>query len=130
MPKLSPISLLAVFLGGALGTTARYLIELSVGSSQFQPLYLTSIVNLLGAFLLGVVSSHRSFQSITKKAFVGTGLLGGFTTMSGLALLTGNAAYGLGPGGWAFWLFVAMQMVVGVLLFALGRKIGLGRGKK
>ena len=49
----------AVFLGGAIGSIARALVILGVDQIQLQDLLqelvVTSIVNLAGAFLLGVV---------------------------------------------------------------------------
>ena len=89
--ELSPIrsELLLVFVGGGLGSLARYLIgsglEVTVGSATAGMLSLF-LVNVAGAFFLGIVSFHPFFANEKKKSFWGSGFAGGFTTMSGVAL--------------------------------------------
>ena len=78
-PNLTQVAL--VFLGGALGTAARYAVSLTM--PQLGTLF---VVNLLGAAFLGWVNSSRVFESNSSKAFWGVGFAGGFTTMSGVAL--------------------------------------------
>jgi CrcB protein len=122
--------LLAIFLGGALGSALRYLVFLGVeGSSLTEPeiaLVATSIVNLLGALFLGFVQAGNP-PSSPKLAFWGTGVAGGFTTMSGLTLVTHQQ--NLGPFGneTIFWLAVVLQLILGVLAFWLGRKLSGGK---
>jgi CrcB protein len=72
-----------VFLGGALGSGLRFLVglNLAVGPTLFA-------VNLLGTFLLGLVNG-RDWKSWVHP-FLGTGVAGGFTTLSGLALFVAN----------------------------------------
>jgi CrcB protein len=122
--------LLAIFLGGALGSALRYLVFLGVeGSSLTEPeiaLVATSIVNLLGAFFLGVVKA-RNLSSSTKLAFWGPGVAGGFTTMSGLTLVTHQQNLGPFGNGTVFWLAVVLQLILGVLAFWLGRKLSGGK---
>ena len=122
--------LLAIFFGGALGSALRYLVFLGVeGSSLTQPeiaLVATSIVNLLGAFFLGVVQA-RNLPSSPKLAFWGTGVAGGFTTMSGLTLVTHQQNLGPFGNGTIFWLAVVLQLILGVLAFWLGRKLSGGK---
>ena len=121
--------MLAVFLGGALGSALRYLVFLGVeGSSLTEPefaLVATSIVNLLGALFLGFVQARSS--SSTKLAFWSTGVAGGFTTMSGLTLVTHQQNLGPFGNGTIFWLAVALQLTLGVLAFWLGRKLAGGK---
>jgi fluoride ion exporter CrcB/FEX len=57
-----------VFLGGALGTSLRYLIEILVGGMPQGQIFVTSFVNLLGAALLGFVSVHKFFASSNRQA--------------------------------------------------------------
>ena len=122
--------LLAIFLGGALGSALRYLVFLGVeGSSLTEPeiaLVATSIVNLLGAFFFGVVQA-RNLPSSPKLAFWGTGVAGGFTTMSGLTLVTHQQNLGPFGNGTIFWLAVVLQLILGVLAFWLGRKLSGGK---
>jgi fluoride ion exporter CrcB/FEX len=113
----------AMILGGAIGATARYAIELGLATRVTETdLWLTGIVNLLGATLLGFVNSHPFFQTLTRKMFFGHGLLGSFTTMSGLALITGGMEMGLGPFSFWYWLFVIAQLVLGVLVYEFGSR--------
>ena len=122
--------LLAIFFGGALGSALRYLVFLGVeGSSLTEPeiaLVATSIVNLLGAFFLGFVQA-RNLPSSPKLAFLGTGVAGGFTTMSGLTLVTHQQNLGPFGNGTIFWLAVVLQLILGILAFWLGRKLSGGK---
>ena len=118
-----------IFAGGALGTSLRYSIEIMVGNLPQGQIILTSFVNLLGAALLGFVSAHKFFAPATKQAFWGVGLLGGFTTMSGLAMITAGADLGLSAVGPIYWLLVLVQLVIGVAAYRLGLVMA-GAGKK
>ena len=78
--------LLSIFLGGGLGALLRFLI-----SEQTDRLFLNSfpfgtiVVNVLGAFLMGLVVSYFADKvnvSQNIKMFLTIGFLGGFTTFS------------------------------------------------
>jgi CrcB protein len=118
-----------VFAGGAIGTSVRYSIELLAGTLPQGQIIVTSLVNLLGAALLGFVSAHKFFASPKQQSFWGVGLLGGFTTMSGLAVITANADLGLSDLGAIYWLLVLMQLVIGVATYRLGLIVA-GAGKR
>ncbi len=109
-----------VFAGGAFGTSLRYAIEILVGTLPQGQIFLTSFVNLLGAALLGFVSIHKFFATPTRQSFWGVGFLGGFTTMSGLAVITAGAELGLSAAGPIYWLLVVLQLVMGVAAYRLG----------
>ncbi len=89
MNKLLSSEYFLVFLGGGLGSLFRYALgsglELSLGSTLAGMLSLF-IVNVTGAFFLGIVSFHPFFANENRKSFWGSGFAGGFTTMSGVAL--------------------------------------------
>lgn len=127
LSKTKPILFFLLFLGGAIGATARYAVELSVSGLPSYPLIATSVVNLLGALALGVVNGHSYFAATNRKMFFGVGLLGSFTTMSGLAAISAGADLGLGASAIIYWLFVLAQLVVGVLLYGLGLRLGAYR---
>ena len=74
-------------------------------------------MNIAGAGLLGFVHSPAFKVSEKKKSFWGAGFAGGFTTMSGLALITAGAALGLSELGYLYWLAVIIQFVVGFLAY-------------
>ena len=104
-----------VFLGGAMGTAARY--AASITLPQIAMLFL---VNLLGAAFLGLVNSHPVFESGASKVFWGVGFAGGFTTMSGVALwmIATSSSAGLAP------LTVMAMFVLGVAAYLLGLRLG------
>jgi fluoride ion exporter CrcB/FEX len=114
--KLLPL----VFAGGAMGTLLRYTVEILLGNLPQGQIIVTSIVNLLGAALLGFVSVHKYFSGQAKQSFWGVGFLGGFTTMSGLAVITAGADLGLSTAGPIYWLLVFLQLVIGVAAYRLG----------
>ncbi len=81
-----------VFTGGAIGTTIRYLLSLSVPTVDGIPV-ITFAINVAGAFALGWLLAGLSSgpdQGMRRvvRLFVGTGILGGFTTYSSFAVDT------------------------------------------
>ncbi len=82
-----------VFLGGTLGTATRYLVTEAIPPWIGLPVG-TAIVNITGAFALGVLLEalvRRGADSGTRRMLrllIGTGFLGGFTTYSALAVGT------------------------------------------
>ena len=78
-----------VFLGGALGAMLRYLIfEAMAGLASYPTYELVAlfIVNLSGAFFLGITARYPYFQLETCRYLWGVGFAGSFTTMSALTL--------------------------------------------
>lgn len=80
-----------VGVGGAVGTAARYGVSQALASSGGWPTA-TFVENLLGAFLLGVLlealvrRGPETPRGQRLRLALGTGVLGGFTTFSSLAL--------------------------------------------
>jgi CrcB protein len=118
-----------VFAGGALGTSLRYTIEILLGTLPEGQIIVTSFVNLLGAALFGFVSVHKFFDIPSRQGLWGVGFLGGFTTMSGLAVITAGADLGLSAAGPIYWLLVFVQLVIGVAAYRLGLIMAGGRTK-
>jgi len=82
------IKILAVALGGAIGSTGRYLTSLAVesfSSSRFP--YVTLAANLIGCFLIGLLWGYFERLTISNefRLFLFTGVLGGYTTFSTFA---------------------------------------------
>lgn len=72
----------AVLLGGAIGSTLRYLTDLVVQSRHASRMpWGTLTVNVLGSFVLGMVAATEAGNS-TAYALWGTGFCGGLTTFS------------------------------------------------
>jgi fluoride ion exporter CrcB/FEX len=108
----------SVFLGGALGGMLRYLLEelakVNLIDSAANWSYLF-VVNLAGAFLLGLTARHPLFDAGTCRYFWASGFAGGFTTMSALTLLI--ADHGWNPLIW-------LMFVLGVIGYGLGYRLG------
>jgi fluoride exporter len=85
-----PAYLCIVWLGGAGGAAARYLLGSGVAGGSQLPL-VTFLINVVGAFLLGVLLERLGRDGGEPerrryvRLFAGTGFLGGFTTYSALA---------------------------------------------
>lgn len=106
-PSLPLVAIVAT--GGAVGTAGRYAVSLGAPSTSDLP-WTTLVVNLVGAFLLGLLleSLSRTGAETPHRRVVrlglGTGVLGGFTTYSALALevvellVDGELARALGYG--------------------------------
>lgn len=78
-----------VAVGGAIGTAARAGLMLGVGDGVGSAL--VPLINVVGAFAIGILFGWRSRMPASSRAqrvqlFVGTGVLGGFTTYSALAV--------------------------------------------
>lgn len=87
---MRPFDVLAVFVGGGLGSLARYLTGL-VFLQRFGPgfPYGTLAINLAGCFLIGIIAELAQTRSFgigsSARLFLVVGVLGGFTTFSTFA---------------------------------------------
>ena len=122
-------SVLYVALGGALGASGRYFVGQAatrIFGAGF-PIGTLS-VNIIGSALMGVLfgylSSKGSHEHESLRLFIGTGLLGGFTTFSAFSLdsimMLERKAYG------AFMGYISLS--VGLSLLALLAGLWLTRG--
>ena len=75
---------LAVALGGAIGSVCRYLVAWAVYSRAPTLPLATFIVNVVGCFAIGIVSKWQETRGVSElwSLFLTVGLLGGFTTFS------------------------------------------------
>lgn len=131
--SLPPVLLVA--LGGAAGSSARYLVSAwcaqTAGTQRF-PLG-TFVVNVLGCLLAGVLAScagRLPWPDAGTRLLLMTGLLGGFTTFSAFGLETAQL---LRRGDW--WLacgYAGGSLVLGVAAVLAGLWLsgapGGGRG--
>jgi fluoride exporter len=77
--------LFLVFLGGALGSVARYLVASWAATNGPGFPRGTLIVNLVGSFLISIIleaSLRTTAISPNARLFLATGVMGGFTTYS------------------------------------------------
>jgi CrcB protein len=104
-------TVLQVALGGAIGSVARYFVNINAArliGPQFP--WGTVIVNVVGSFLMGliiVVLLHKDAMRFAP--FLMTGILGGFTTFSAFSL-----------DSWKIWSDYSIYVA---LLYALGTVI-------
>ena len=107
-----------VFLGGALGAMLRYLIfEAMAGLASYPTYELIAlfVVNLTGAFFLGITARYPYFQLETCRNLWGVGFAGSFTTMSALTLWIDYQGLGIE---------VIAMFAAGFALYWLGFEIG------
>jgi fluoride exporter len=111
-----------VMAGGALGTLARAaLVQPWTDAGALAVTAVTLIINLLGAFALGLVVGVLGSRHPTARAFLGTGVLGGFTTYSAFAVQTATVG---AAAVWVPFALAAVSVVAGVLLAGLGVQAG------
>ncbi|MDN4493413.1 fluoride efflux transporter CrcB [Ureibacillus aquaedulcis] len=106
-----------VALGGGVGATLRYFVQLWIGKMKLPSYCATAIVNILGSFILGI-TSHIMIESSSLMAFLTMGVLGAFTTFSTFAFDIVKLME-VKNRGMAF-LFIAVNLVGGILAFWLG----------
>ena len=83
------MNLLMVFVGGGLGSMARYAISTATKGLMPFPLG-TLTVNVIGSFLMGLLVTFLIGKSFSESArlMLAVGFLGGFTTFSSFSLET------------------------------------------
>ena len=84
---VDPRALGLVVAGGAVGVLVRWAIVGPVGDPGLVP-WVTLGINTVGSLLLGVVVGLLDGRRPHVRAFLGTGVLGGFTTYSAFAVET------------------------------------------
>lgn len=116
---MTPLRVLLVAVGGMIGTAARMLVGLIAPDAELP--WAVLLANVLGALLIGILTAR--LPSTDLRVFLGTGVLGGFTTYSALAVGALEVAQR------APWLAVAYA--VGSVLLGLGAAaLGLRLGRR
>lgn len=116
----------AVVAGGIIGVVLRELLLLpfttdaGAAATGLVVPAATMGVNVLGSFALGVVVGALADRHPLARAFVGTGVLGGFTTYSAFALHTATL---LGPAPIAAVTLAVLSVLLGLLAAALGLRL-------
>ena len=80
--------ILLVFIGGGLGSAARYVISKWLHTSESTIPYGTFSVNVIGSLLIGLIlgySLRNNMMSQSMTLLLATGFCGGFTTFSTFA---------------------------------------------
>lgn len=127
---MKALDLLAVGVGGAVGTALRIGLTPDRPPAGFP--VATLVINVLGAGLLGLLVARLARHPESERAarlrlLLGTGLLGGFTTYSALAVDTVGLVR-VGALGTAT-AYAVGTLVLGAAATGLGRRLGrTGRG--
>jgi fluoride exporter len=122
LPYTPAMPLILVMAGGAIGAGARFLVGRAVGATAFP--YATLAVNVLGGLLMGVLAGLVARGDAPWRLFLGTGVLGGFTTFSTFALDAVTLAERGAP--MSALLYAGLSVAGSVLALVAG--LGLARG--
>lgn len=119
------LTLVAVAVGGVLGTGLRLGFDLAFPHGDAEFPVETLVVNLVGTFALGWLVGGLWTRPATPawlKAGLGSGLLGSFTTLS--AVMASLIVLTRAGEPWLAGLYLAVSLAGGLLLAALGLKLG------
>ena len=110
--------------GGAIGAVLRVLVASSVAAAGASGLAATQIVNLVGAFALGVFVAGLEARGPRPRwrAFLAVGVLGSFTTFS--TLVGDEQAVSAGFSAGIALAFLAASLVLGIFCFRAGQLVG------
>jgi CrcB protein len=116
-------SLALVALGGAIGAGSRHLVGLGMLRLFGPGLPIgTLTVNVAGGLLMGLLAGYLALRSESEgqglRLFLGTGILGGFTTFSAFSL-DAVLLWQRGEGGIAF-AYVILSVMLSVLALLAG----------
>jgi fluoride exporter len=122
---LSVPTLLAIFVGGAIGTVARYLLDAHNPVPQGNFPWLTLVINLSGSLAIGLLvplTEHVAPRAPWARPLLVVGFLGGWTTYSTLAV----EATLLAKDGdiVTFLAYVGATVVGGLTLVVVGTALG------
>lgn len=115
--------LVAVFIGGLLGTGVRLAIDVAFAAEGFP--WPTLAINVVGSFLLGALVSTLWARATTPpwlKAGLGVGVLGAFTTFSAVMVSAVSLST---TGEWMLALgYLVASVVLGLGAAVLGLRVG------
>ncbi|KIC58048.1 fluoride efflux transporter CrcB [Microbacterium hominis] len=120
---MNPLEMTALVVGGGLGAGARYVMDAAImrGRSGAFPIGIL-LVNVLGSFLLGLVTGLGPNVAPAWASILGVGVLGGFTTFSTVSTETALLAE-RGRRDWA-WINLVGTLVLALIAAAAGLVIG------
>jgi CrcB protein len=123
-PRVHPDVVATVAAGGALGALARWVVAEALPHAGGHFPWATLLTNVLGCFLIGVVMVvviERLPDQRLLRPFLGTGILGGFTTFSTYAVDTRGLVASDRPALAAAYL--VGTLVAGLLAVVLGLRL-------
>jgi CrcB protein len=120
--RLRPSALVSVWVGGALGTVARYGVARAWAAPTGTFPWAIFVINTSGAFLLGflltVLVERLSHREAALRPLLATGVLGGWTTFSTFVVGVDSLVHAGHPAGAVGYL--AATVVAGIAAVALG----------
>ncbi|MFZ0251182.1 MAG: CrcB family protein [Acidimicrobiales bacterium] len=121
----SAAALVAIFVGAAIGTVSRYLLDADHPVAQGHFPWVTLLINLTGSFAIGLVvplTEHMATRAPLARPFLVVGILGGWTTYSTLAVESTLLAK---DGDIvSFVVYLTATVVVGGMLVVAGNALG------
>jgi CrcB protein len=122
---LSAGTLMAIFVGGAIGTISRYELDAhhSIAAGQFP--WVTLVINLSGSFAIGLLvplTEYVTPRAPLARPLLIVGFLGGWTTYSTLAVEATLLAKDGDIAG--FFIYLAATVVGGLALVIAGTALG------
>lgn len=114
------LNLFSIFLGGGIGSILRHLVCLKIGNH-----WAVMLVNVIGALMIGVAFQFFMLKTELRpevRAFLITGLLGGFTTFSTYMLDFGNLV--TNQKIWEGLLYLLGSLALGIVFLFIGIKLG------
>jgi CrcB protein len=122
---LSATALVAIFVGGSIGTVSRYLHDAHHPVAQGHFPWVTLLINLTGSFAIGLVvplTEHVATRVPLARPLLVIGILGGWTTYSTLAV---EATLLAKDGDIAsFFVYLAATVIGGAALVVAGHAVG------
>jgi fluoride exporter len=110
---------LAIAIGGAVGTLARFGISAWMAPVTVRFPFATLLINIVGSFLIGWLSGEWSpVKDVTMRAALTIGFCGGFTTFSTFSIETVRMLHGGDTRRAAT--YVAASLVLSISAAALG----------
>ena len=112
--------------GGALGAMARaaLLWLMAEGVAPELTVVLTAVINVVGAFGLGLLVGVIGSKHPSARAFLGTGMLGGFTTYSAFAVQLATSTL------WVAAVLAVLTVGLGLAAAGLGVRAGRTLGSR
>jgi CrcB protein len=121
--------IILVFVGGAVGAMLREFAMLAVPNlADGFPLDIL-VVNIVAAFLLGLVAALRSRQFVSEGVYMlaGTGIMGGLSTFSSFAYAVATLMTASTMGAVVASAYVVISLVLGYIAVIVGLTLGRQR---
>ncbi|MFC7684808.1 fluoride efflux transporter FluC [Ureibacillus sp. GCM10028918] len=106
-----------IAIGGGVGATIRFLVQLWIGKKLISSYWATALVNVLGSLMLGI-TSNMAIETSSLLTFITVGVLGAFTTFSTFAFDIVKLIE-IKKWGTAL-LFINVNLMGGIMAFWLG----------